>query len=530
MIRRAVSRATGDRGSLPMAMLLILVGVSLSGLLAAAVSAQISGTRATVHSSEALDAAQSGIDVALGQIRLAVTDGAGDPAKLPCGPFTGAVNTATDQSYTVAIFYLRTQPPAGDVGWAQANKMTCTGSHLSGAETPVYVLLSSTGRALDTGGTTAPRTVTATYTMHSTTRENVAGGLVHVLGQNNPDLCFSAPGKTPVAGAPLTLQVCDSNDDRQKFAYVSNLNLVLVASRADGSTGMCLDAAPVHGEQVVFRPCADPTAEQQQWSLNDRANFEGTKNAVRDQQCFHVVSPGIAGSTIVLHAAANDPAGVSQYDKACGDDYTVTRSFQPEAAVGTGGAGARSNQLVNFEQFGRCFDVSGNDVSEKYMVIWPCKQSPNGVVQWNQVWHLPAIPDGHSSGTGVIWLHSDQDNRTYCLSSPGWLNPPGYAPATASYPKLVTCDPTAPATLATTWTRRGATGVFATAYRIETTYGAPTGTAWCLAPTDTAYDYWYTGNKDVSKGTLAVCDGTRGQKWNADPMVLSSAVSDVSEK
>lgn len=530
MIRRAISRPAGDRGSLPLAMLLIIVGMSLSGLLAAVVAGQITGTRATVHSSEALDAAQSGIDVALGQIRLAVTNGSGDPAKLPCGPFSGAVNAATDQTYTVSVRYLRTQPPAGDIDWAETNKMPCSGTYLSGVETPVYVLLSSTGRALDTGGTTAPRTVTATYTLHSESRENVAGGLIHVLGQNNPDLCFSAPGTTPAPGAPLTLQVCDGNDDKQKFAYVSNLNLVLVASRADGSKGMCLDAEPLHGEQVVFRACADPTVERQQWSLNDRANFEGTKNAARNEQCFHVVSPGIAGSTIVLYATADNPVPVSQHDRACGDEYTVTRSFQPEAAVGTGGAGATSNQLVNFQQFGRCFDVSGNNVNEGYMVIWPCKQSPNGVVQWNQVWHLPEIPEGQSSATGIIWLHSDQDNKNYCLTSPGGINPPGYSPASASYPRLQTCDPAAPGTPATTWTRRANTGIFATAYRIETTYGAPPGTTWCLAPTDTAHDYWYTGNKDVSKGTLAVCDGSRGQKWNADPMVLSSAVSDVSEK
>ena len=530
MIRRAISQPAGERGSLPMAMLLIIVGMSLSGLLAAVVAGQITGTRATVHSSDALDAAQSGIDVALGQIRLAVTDGSGDPAKLPCGPLSGSVNAATSQTYTVEIHYLRTQPPAGDVDWARLNTMTCTGTYLSGVETPVYVLLSSTGRALDTGGPTAPRTVTATYTLHSESRQNVAGGLIHVLGQNNPDLCFSAPSTTPAAGEPLTLQVCDGTDDKQKFAYVSNLNLVLVASRADGSRGMCLDAAPVHGEQVVFRACADPTVERQQWSLNDRANFEGTTSAARNQQCFHVVSPGTAGSRIVLYATANDPAGVSEHDRACLRDYTITRSFQPEAAVGTGGAGATSNQLVNFEQFGRCFDVSGDNVHAAYMVIWPCKQSPNGVVQWNQVWHLPAIPEGESSATGIIWLHSDRDNKNYCLTSPGRVNPPNYSLSAASYPKLEICDPSAPASGATKWTRRAATGVFASAYRIETTYGAPTGTTWCLAPTDTAHDAWDTGNNDVSKGTLAVCDGSRGQKWNADPMVLSSAVSDVSEK
>ncbi|BCJ51600.1 hypothetical protein Asp14428_30750 [Actinoplanes sp. NBRC 14428] len=517
-----------DRGSLPMAMLLVIVGLGLSGLLAATLGTQVRGTRSTVQSTEALDAAQSGLEVALGHLRLAVTDGVGDPAKLPCGPFTGPVSRATGQTYEVTVSYLTSRPPAGDLDWAREHRMACTGGHLSSTDKPVYVLLSSTGHARETG---VPRTVTATYTLHSRSRRNVAGGLVHVLGRNDPDLCFAAPAATPLAGDPLTLQVCDSNDERQRFAYASKLTLILVSSQASGSPGMCLDAAPDHGEQVVFRPCADPVIERQQWSLNDRANFEGTRGGARDQQCFHVVSPGVPGSTIVLHAAAEDPPGVSQYDKACGDDYTITRSFQPDPAVGTGGAGAGSNQLVNFEQFGRCFDVSGDDVTTPYMVIWPCKQSPAGTVQWNQVWHLPAIADGATSATGVIWLHSDRDNRTYCLSSPGRLNPPGYSPANGVYPRVVTCDPAAAPAPALTWTRRGDTGVFATAYRIETSYGiAPGNPPWCLAPTDTTVDYWSTGNKDVSKGTLAACDGSRGQKWNADPMVLGSAVTDVSEK
>ncbi|GAA2518698.1 ricin-type beta-trefoil lectin domain protein [Winogradskya humida] len=508
---------SNDRGSLPAAMLLIIIGLGLSGLLAATVGSQITGTRSTIHSSEAIDAAQTGIDVALGHIRIATnSDGTGNPAALPCGPFTGSVNAATDQTYTVSIYYLRTQPPAGDVAWAAANRMACTSTYLTGSETPVYVLLSSTGKALSND--VSPRTVTATYTLHSKTRENIAGGLIHILGNHTPDLCFSAPGTTPAAGAALTLQVCDSNDDKQKFAYVSNLNLVLTASRATGGTGMCLDAAPNQNEQVVFRACAATTAERQQWSLNDRANFEGTKNGDKDRQCFHVVNPGQAGSTIVLHAVASDPSNVSQYDAACDGDYTITRSFQPDAAAGTGGAGEKTNQLVNFEQFGRCLDVSADNTSAAYMVIWPCKQSPTGTVQWNQVWHLPAIATGQTSGTGVIWL-ANKYGVKYCLTSPG----------RTGYPTLVTCNPSATPTAALTWTRRGNTGVFGNAYRIETTYNAPAGTTWCLAPTDATVDAWTTGTA-ISKGTLAVCDGSRGQKWNADPMVLSSAITDVSEK
>ena len=506
-----------DRGSLPIAVLLITIGMGLSGLLAATVNAQIKSTRSTVHSAEAIDAAQSGLDVALGHIRLATaTDGSGDFRKLPCGPFTGAVNSGTDQTYSVTIAYLTTEPPAGNIAWAQANKLPCTGTQLA-AGSPIYVQLSSVGKALNSG---SPRTVTATYTLHSKTRENVAGGLIHLYGPHDPDLCFAAPGPEPLPGDPVTMQLCDSSADAQRFAYESGLNLVLVSSRTDGSKGMCLDAAPIDREQVLFQPCAATPVPRQQWSLNDRANFEGTTNGTDlNGQCFHLTSPGTVGSTIELHAEAADPAGTSQYDRACYSDYTDSRSFAPDAAVGTGRAGPLTEQLVNFQQFGRCLDVAGDNVNAGFLVIWPCKQKPSGAIQWNQVWHLPAVPAGAVTGTGRIWLHNDKDNQDYCLTSPG-------STGAGKYVTVQLC----PATIgpAMTWTRYAATGVFATAYRIESTYQAPTGQTWCLTGTGSA-DYWQ-GHGDVSKAVMATCDGSTLQKWNASPTVLQAALRDITEK
>lgn len=512
-------RRDDDRGSLPMAVLLITVGMGLSGLLAATVNAQILTTRATVHSSEAIDAAQSGLDVALGHLRLATAaDGTGDFRKLPCGPYTGAVNPATDQTYAVSIAYLTAEPPAGDVAWAQANKLPCAAGGNLGAGSPVYVQLSSSGRALGTG---TPRTVTATYTLHSRTRENIAGGLIHLYGPHDPDLCFAGPSATPAAGDPVTMQLCDSAADAQRFAYESALNLVLVSSRANGSTGMCLDAAPADREPVVFRPCAAAPVPRQQWSLNDRANFEGTTNGTDlNAQCFHLENPGQAGSRIVLHAEATDPPGTSQYDRACYSDYTDNRSFAPDAAVGTGRAGPGTSQLVNFQQFGRCLDVSGDDVNAGFLVIWPCKQKPGGMIQWNQVWRLPAIAPGATSGTGPIRLHNDRDGQDYCLISPG-------STAAGRYVSVQLCPPGTPGP-ALQWTRYAATGVFGTAYRIESAYQAPSGQTWCLSGTGST-DYWQ-GHGDVSKAVLAACDGSTLQKWNAAPMVLQAALTDLSER
>jgi hypothetical protein len=507
-----------DRGSLPVAVLLITIGMGLSGLLATTVTAQIKATRSTVHSAEAIDAAQSGLDIALSHLRLATAaDGSGDFRKLPCGPFTGTINSGTDQTYEVTVAYLAAEPPAGDTDWAQANKLPCTGTYLV-AGSPVHAMLSSTGKALSSG---APRTVTATYTLHSKTRENIAGGLIHLYGPQFPDLCFAAPSAEPAAGDAVTMQLCDSSVDTQRFAYESGLNIVLVSSRADGSTGMCLDAGPNDREQVLFQPCAATPVPRQQWSLNDRANFEGTTNGVDlNAQCFHLTWPGAVGSTIELHAEAADPPGTSQHDRACYSDYTNSRSFAPDAAVGTGRAGPGTAQLVNFQQFGRCMDVSGDDVNAGFLVIWPCKQKPSGAIQWNQVWHLPALTPGSTSATGRIWLHNDRDNRDYCLTSPG-------STAAGKYVTVQLC-PDGPVGPAMTWTRYEATGVFATAYRIESTYHAPAGQTWCLTGTGST-DHW-AGHGDVSKVVLATCEGSTLQKWNASPTVLQAALTNVTEK
>jgi hypothetical protein len=506
-----------DTGSLPLAMLLTVIGVGLSGLLASTLNAQLAASRATAQRAEAADAAQSGIEIALGQIRTArnATTNAGDYTKLPCGPFTGQVSVGTKQSYTVQVYYLTAQPPAGGVAWAQTNKLACSAGGTLATGKPTYVLLSSTGKAVSGQ---AGRTVNATYRLHTKSRQNVAGGLIRLYGATSPELCMAAPSATPPAGATLTMQPCDAASATQRFAYDPTLNLALTASRADGSTGMCLDAL-AHGDPVLFQPCAPATApvNRQQWSLNDRGNFEGWNGTNPNSTCFHLTAPGVAGSQVVLHATAADPAGVSQQDAACGGDYTTSRTFTPDAEVGTGRAGAATGQLVNFDQFGRCLDVTADNVGADHLVIWPCKQKPSGTIQWNQVFTLPAFTGTATSANGRI-VTKTPDGQEYCLLSPG---------STSGYVKVQLCS-AAPAA-AIQWTRQGATGVFATAYRIESTYGAPTGVTYCLTPTDrtaTAPDLWQQG---ASKSVLRVCDSSAAQKWNALPTILSSALTDVSE-
>jgi hypothetical protein len=40
---------------------------------------------------------------------------------------------------------------------------------------------------------------------------------------------------------------------------------------------------------------------------------------------------------------------------------------------------------VNYQQFGRCLDVTGQNVSATHLIAYPCKQNPLATaVAWNE--------------------------------------------------------------------------------------------------------------------------------------------------
>jgi hypothetical protein len=491
-----MSRRRDDRGSLPLAMLLVTVGLALSGLLATTVNAQISSARLTAQRADTLDAAQTGVQIGLGHLRTA----AGDPTKLPCGPWTAALSGGTKQSYTVTLYYLTARPPAGDVAWAAARKIACTGPTLPAGSNARYVLLASTGTIV---AGQPGRTVTATYPLRSAARDNNGGGLIHLFGPTTPDLCFAAPTATPPAGAALTMQVCDSGSTAQRFAYTPDLSLVLVGTRDDGSAGMCLDAAPANGTAVLFQACS--ALAQQKWSYTTAHNFEGLGGGgAPNTICFHLTAPGIAGSAVVLSATASDPPGVSEQNRSCGGTYTTSRTFVPEATVGAGAAIA-AQELVSFGQYGTCA------ANNTYTELVPCQQRTT--VGTTLKWTVPA-----SAATAALITTVGTDANTYCLTSPG-------APGANRYVSVTLCPGTP--TAAMKWNRSVATGVYPTAYRIESSYGAPTGVTYCLSPATAPDAYLSVG---TTRLVMATCSGSAVQKWNAPASLLGSSLIDVAEK
>jgi hypothetical protein len=273
---------------------------------------------------------------------------------------------------------------------------------------------------------------------------------------------------------------------------------------------MCLDAGTPHanGKLVKFQSCAATTSPQQQWSINDSANFEGTSNgSTLDGYCFNVQNPNTAGSFVILGSGTT-----------CHKAYDTIETFSPEAAVGAGASGAEAGQIVNFSQFGRCVDVTEQNVLYSYLIVWPCKQAPDPAnLTWNQVWSAPDVAPGDSSATGAIF--TTKLGVKYCLRTPGGPGPGLYVTVNPCPVGAITPD--------LTWTVYTDTGVYATSYVIRDNDGD------CLQATDPTASPpdLYPKGQSISKIIVATCNGSTLQKWNAPPNILNPLpLKDISEK
>ncbi|GAA3440883.1 hypothetical protein Pve01_19660 [Planomonospora venezuelensis] len=479
-----------------MALLLTLVGISLSALLVPVVVGQITVTRAGAERNRALHAAQAGIDAALGQIRAA-SDGEGNGVveKLPRCELNGELLPDSAQDvprprYRVQIAYWDADGPDGPdgPGGADGVRLACPPTEVPASATLVATGIETPGVAFDTG-TAGTRTLEATYSFQ-TTNANIAGGSIQVAQPTVSPLCMDAgPNDPPKPNDPLLVKPCKPGVSEQQFAYTEDLNLKLVGSESSSAPmGMCLDtvSSQATNAPVVFRPCEDRRTPKQQWSLNNNSNFQGTTNGVGlNNFCLNVKTAGLAGSPVVLG----------------GCSATANKNvFRPQTGVGAGMAGPAIGQLVNFKQFSRCLDVTDHVVTRAYMIVWFCKQAPDGNVSWNQKWSIPAVtaPAWKTSGR----IRTVTGGKGYCLRSP-------LSTAANQYVTVAECAATGTLASNLQWTLYGDTGDYATSYRIMD------GKGYCLVPTDLEVLKPDTHSDGTSKTKVAVCDDSELQKWNA---------------
>lgn len=483
-----------DSGSMLMALLVTLVAMGLSATLVPVVITQIANSRTISERTQALDAAQAGIDVALGQLRSAVDLDTlkGDLEALPPCSMSGTAGLGTTLPYRVTISYF---------GLTNAtNPSALVPLACPPLDVPISATISATGGGPTavlplTAGGGGTRTIDATYTF-KTINDNIAGGAIQLAAPATNPLCMDGgTSPSPAAGVRVTMQRCVAGGtSSQRFAYTTDLNIMLVGSETTAAQyGMCLEAPRPHanGGQVTFQPCQKRVAYQQ-WSLDDNSLFRGTTDGINlDNFCLSVrVNDNNPGSDIVLGGCN----GV--------ENQTV---FRPQTGVGAGMASATTRQLVNYEQFSRCLDVTNQVPTSSYMIVWFCKQAPNGGVTWNQLWTLPAYTTTGANATAERIRTYGPNNPGYCLLSPG-------STLAGQYVKMTACSLTGTLTdERLKWIMFGDTGNYATSYRIVDSDGN------CLTPTDLNVAIPDTHSDGTAKAKVAACNGSELQKWNAPP-------------
>ena len=518
---RMHQRLTEDRGSIPMVMLIILLCVSLSAVLIPRFITQSNATRADNVRMHALNAAETGLQSALGLVRSAVNPltGQGDRTKLPCGSqITGTVNDTSVNSdksqYRVSLVYYDADPRGQSASWLAANLISCSSLATT---TPSYVTFASTGTNNAAFGQPGDRTLTATYVIR-TDNQNIPGGLIpnyYDGASSYLNLCMDAGSGNPTTGTTVTAQLCQNNvPDQQKFTYQNNLTIVLNASVTSTSPGLCLQADS--SGVITLQTCITSTSSNasqlytQQWSFNDNARFQATTSSGGlGSQCLVQQTQDFAGSALVL--------GSCSLPERQG-------AWLPTPAAGAGMAGPNTNQVVNFKQFGRCIDLQQFGLANP-LIAWPCKQTPSGAPGWNQRWTYnqatKTLSMNYSSANGGL----GNITTPYCA-----LAPSSGASGPALRVKVEACpDPSAATPSELQWTSHTSSS---DSYRDKYTYVDFAGR--CLTPSST--DLYVTGAaanaaNNVSYIVVAPCDGSLQQKWNGDPYVLlASPLRDANEK
>ncbi len=500
-----------DQGSLALLMLAVILGMALSSLLVPVIVSQSAGARHTMAEVRALHAAEAGTDIALGQIRAAGTVTAGDTTKLPCAPISGPVSGDPGTTYSVTLLYFTVDPTGKSDSWLASNSMRCASGYGTydpsvASSVPADALITSVGHTA-AGSATADRTLRSTYVFKTTTATS-NGGVVRIYPGTTagaPQMCLDA-GPSPASGTAIVLQACSTSTPpiaQQTFSYNTDLSLRLESSGAGYSpNGLCLDSAipRAAGNAVVLRPCnaLGSAPYNQQWSINDTSAIEGATSTRKldSTSCFNVASQA-EGTPVTLQAS-------------CSVGYDTSATWVPSPTVGAGMAGTANNQLVNLQQFGRCFDITDQSFASSFMIAYPCKQDPTPAnVAFNQKFSYNTSTKRFST--------TDTRGVTDCLTNPGTAD---------SY---VTFSPCTPASNQQ-WTTYGSTAAdTATAtqwpYLQRYTLVDSTGLL-CLSLGATTDLY----NGQYSKITVARCDGSSQQKWNAAANIQSSAVQNVVER
>jgi len=570
--------------------LFIIITASILVLAVAgiALSQQVLAAR-TIQHTDGLEAAEAGLDAAVGIIRNAnAGQGSGNVESLPCDgtvaatglpagtngfTFTGNLDTSSTAQYTTTVSYWGSvQPTANNITAGTAKNVSCylgnPGDYPS--QVPYYALIISTGQDPQNGAVTpTSRTIEEIYALYDTNL-NVANGVIEDFNVAVDNLCMTdltswtasnPPGSgsvAPASGDQLGVEPCSTagNPD-QTWEYEQNFTLEL------GTSGLCAQANYA-AQTISLQTCsATPLSAQQEWGINDDGQYEpvdpnatnsgptpppdGTnKGPYSPDDCITEESNS-AGSALDLDNV-NGGSGTSATD--CEGGMTDRQSWLPTPAVGPGDAGAGLNQFVNFLEFGNCMDVTNQDHTWPYLIDYQCKQYPNGAgwtpsttnaptsPVWNQRWvETPVTYNNATSNANGTYLELQSYDfnvsnpaTVYCVTSPNNTT------EADSGGQVVQNESTNQSWVTMTACPALVNGQVPAAdndvvwtVNASTTYWVQDYWSNCLE-TDTFDQQQPAGGAAYSTITVAACNATSdAEMWNAPPTQQASHVSNLFE-
>jgi hypothetical protein len=517
--RRFLTVRRGDDGVAMMTtVMMMLIMTALSVLALGLALNQVKPTQFAQKNTRTIFAAEAGVEAALGRIRGAVSPadftGAvyGNPHKLPC-TVTGVVDTVGGSTtYTASVRYFTEDPSGRPETWLAANAMACSASDGTGSVLPTYAMIASAGDAASSAKIavdSGDRSISMVYRFETTTT-NISGGRIYSWnGTATSQFCLRADGLT--AGSTVSYRAVatcgtTANEALELWEYDTQYTIKLASSTLT-TTPLCMS----NDAGTIKLLACDPPAFTQMWSWdkNGRATWVAQDSSINDtSSCLYsgrTSGSPLAGDKLKVGSCASQSAW---------------GSFSPDPAVGPGAASANTRQIVNYLEFGRCFDVTDTAVDRPFMISYPCKQDPPAAASlfWNHKWFYEEPLVGTTRAPQLIFVYKNNvTTDKYCLKTPSAQTDPAYSGVDMGFYVTLTSECNS-ASANQQWTRSTATGNKTTSWTIRDSSGR------CVGVGGSKY------NGNWSTLVVSTCDGSTAQKWNAPSDSVEAEIGNYLEE
>jgi Tfp pilus assembly protein PilX len=510
---------------------------------------------------------QGGVTIYTGSPAQAITV----PGDTINGTVLTMTNSADTEAYKTVVTYFATDPTSHEndasTSWWTNNAIGCKAGVVK--STPSYAFLQSFGSAAGVTGlstTEGDRALHAVYQFRTTTSFTVGGRISEYNAANQFSLCLDA-GSNPTIGTVPTMQPCQAlGTPSQTWQYrndlsvfyggntMLNLCIQMVGGTANGSgsslyyTGgtPTLETCSGTGTGATY-PYSPATQQLQEWGFNDNGHLsapigggdveEGSGGACLEPSGATSTTPAATGASLVISSCDTATTGDTAWDP----DPQVGAGSALVYYTGASGqtsplgvpASSATSQYVNFSEFGRCLDVTGQNPNADHLIDYPCKQAPSFCkLTWNQVWTFTTsgsygtASDNNNYGEFISDYGSgrhacDAVGTNYCLTAPT-------TGASTNYITITPCGTTP--TSYQLWDATGLQQTYAASYLLVNK-----ATGMCMAadpsiqPTFGSSTIVATSCAGTGVPSSASTKDSLLLKWNAPPNIATAGLNNIQE-